>query len=109
MYIHGFDVQGDVTDEQTRCIHYNQKADIVAIKFKCCQTYYACYKCHKGADHIAEVWEKDEFDEKAILCGACGSELTINQYLNSDSACPVCEAMYNPHCKNHLHLYFNME
>ncbi|NEU32086.1 hypothetical protein GN156_15110 [bacterium LRH843] len=109
MLVHGFEVQGELIDSQTRCKHYHKEVDIVAIKFKCCDTYYPCYKCHnETVDHPAERWRDDEFDEKAILCGACGAELTINEYMNNPSACPKCRALFNPNCENHSHLYFEV-
>jgi uncharacterized CHY-type Zn-finger protein len=109
MIIHGINVKGEVMDSKTRCEHYHLDVDIVAIKFKCCATYYSCCRCHaEEADHEAEVWKKDEFDEKAILCGHCGTELTVNEYLNSISTCPMCKSNFNPRCKNHFHLYFEV-
>jgi uncharacterized CHY-type Zn-finger protein len=107
---HGFDVRGALKDKQTRCEHYHLDVDIVAIKFKCCNTYYSCCKCHEeGADHPTEVWKKQEFENKAILCGACGTELTINEYLDSMSSCHYCNASFNSRCKYHSHLYFDLK
>ena len=58
--------------------------DIIAIKFKCCEKYYPCYQCHEEtADHPAQIWNKDEWNIKAILCGVCKTELTINDYMRS--------------------------
>ncbi|MCL6631397.1 MAG: hypothetical protein K6T63_02085 [Alicyclobacillus herbarius] len=96
-------------DDQTRCAHYRTQRDIIAIKFFCCQTYYPCHQCHDAlADHPAQVWPRDRFDEKAILCGACGYELTIHEYLNSSSRCPNCSAEFNPGCASHYSLYFTI-
>lgn len=107
MIIHGHNVEGNVIDNQTRCAHYHQAEDVIAIKFKCCETYYPCYKCHQEeADHQAELWAKAEFDAKAILCGVCGTELSITEYLNRNATCPHCQAAFNPGCKRHRHLYF---
>lgn len=109
MIIHGHGVRGAVIDTQTRCEHYHNKVDIIAIKFKCCGNYYPCIKCHKEeADHRVEVWPKNEFSEKAILCGVCGAELTIEEYITSGSACPNCAERFNAGCANHYHLYFDM-
>ncbi|WP_138419579.1 CHY zinc finger protein [Aquibacillus sediminis] len=109
MNIHGMNVRGSVKDKQTRCKHYDKLVDIIAIKFKCCKTYYPCYKCHEEeADHPAEIWGREEFGQKAILCGECGSELTINEYLTCHSSCPYCHRSFNPGCKNHAHLYFGV-
>jgi len=100
-------IKGKTVDEQTRCIHYHSALDIIAIKFKCCHTYYPCFQCHQEeADHQAETWNKDEFEEKAILCGVCKTELTIRQYMDSNYTCPTCLSSFNPGCYNHNHLYF---
>lgn len=97
-------------DKQTRCKHYNQAMDIIAIKFKCCNQYYPCISCHEEhADHTAQVWPNDEWDTAAILCGACKKELTINDYMACGSTCTSCGASFNPGCSNHYHLYFDMQ
>ena len=102
-------VRGQLVDDYTRCIHYHSPLDIIAIKFKCCNQYYPCYFCHKeDAGHMHKVWQKNEFDEKAVLCGACGNEMTINEYLASGNSCPHCRAAFNPNCSRHYHLYFEV-
>jgi Uncharacterized conserved protein len=104
------EVRGVDLDGQTRCAHYRTAADIIAIKMKCCGVYYACKDCHEAlADHPIEVWPRSEWDSRAILCGACGSELTINEYMQSGYHCPRCKAAFNPGCRNHYHLYFESE
>jgi uncharacterized CHY-type Zn-finger protein len=109
MKVKGFEVKGLEVDPETRCQHYHTAKDIIAIKFHCCKTYYSCYECHEAiSDHPPSVWKKNEFDEKAILCGSCGSEITINQYLKSNWICPGCRAEFNPGCQNHYHLYFEV-
>lgn len=105
--VKGISVYGKPVDNQTRCVHWHSLLDIIAIKFNCCNKYYPCYSCHKEtAAHEATVWPKQEFDQKAILCGACGHELTINEYMNCQNTCPKCASLFNPGCKNHYHLYF---
>ncbi|WP_343795984.1 CHY zinc finger protein [Bacillus carboniphilus] len=107
MNIHGINIKGAVTDNQTRCKHYHSEKDIIAIKFKCCDTYYPCYHCHQEiAGHEPEVWKEEEFDQRAILCGSCGTEITIHEYRNCGSTCPHCKASFNPGCALHYHLYF---
>jgi uncharacterized CHY-type Zn-finger protein len=109
MNIHGVEVKGVGLDNETRCAHYFTPVDIIAIKFPCCNTYFPCYSCHEEtADHSAAVWKKGDMDEKAILCGSCGLELTIRQYLNSGSLCPKCGHPFNPRCSSHYHLYFEL-
>jgi uncharacterized CHY-type Zn-finger protein len=100
-------VKGKLVNEHTGCLHYHSLADVIAIKFKCCQEYYPCYFCHKeDAAHQPEQWEKTELSAKAILCGVCKSEMTIAQYLTCNYQCPFCKAQFNPDCSNHNHLYF---
>lgn len=81
----------------------------MAIKMRCCGVYYACKDCHAAlADHQIEAWPQSEWDQRAILCGACGAELTIHQYMESESRCQACHAQFNPKCRNHYHLYFQV-
>jgi uncharacterized CHY-type Zn-finger protein len=102
-------IKGKTVDTETRCTHYHSDLDIIAIKFRCCETYYPCFSCHEEeANHAPQVWAKNEFDNLAILCGVCKHEMTINKYMKSDSVCPNCEAGFNPKCRNHYHLYFEM-
>ena len=102
-------VQGAELDHHTRCLHYRGPADVIAIKMRCCQTYYACVECHAAlARHPAEVWPQDQWHEKAVLCGVCGSELSVIEYLESGNRCPHCTAQFNPGCRNHYHLYFEV-
>ncbi|MFN6962509.1 MAG: CHY zinc finger protein [Pyrinomonadaceae bacterium] len=106
--VHGTAIEGVDVDPQTRCGHWHGETDIVAIKFKCCGRWFSCFECHAAVacDHSPEVWPRGEFDEPAVLCGACGHRLTINEYLACASTCPHCKARFNPGCANHYHLYF---
>ena len=107
MLIKGQFVLGNVLDEETRCSHYHSEIDRIAIKFYCCYTYFPCYECHsENGCGSADVWPEEKFVEKAVLCGACGYELTISEYLECKSACPACSASFNPGCSLHRHLYF---
>jgi uncharacterized CHY-type Zn-finger protein len=100
-------VKGIPIDDQTRCVHYHSKLDVVAIKFKCCAEYYPCIHCHEeAAGHTVQRWQSSEWNLKAILCGACRHELTINEYFHCNYKCPACDSAFNPACKNHDHLYF---
>lgn len=100
-------IKGNLVDGQTRCSHYHSPLDIVAIKFKCCKEYYPCFQCHQqNTDHTPVKWKKSEFGIKAILCGVCKSELTIQQYLDCNNHCPVCDEKFNPGCLHHRNLYF---
>jgi uncharacterized CHY-type Zn-finger protein len=103
------DVRGVNLDSQNRCEHYRGPGDIVAIKMKCSEVYYACRDCHIAlAGHLPEVWVQSEWDEKAILCGACNTKLTICESMQSSSSCPACRAPFNPRCRNHYDLYFDV-
>ncbi len=100
-------VKGKLTHGHTRCVHYHSQLDVIAIKFKCCGEYYPCYSCHtEEATHPVEVWDKNEFNTRAILCGVCAGEMTIAEYFACNYQCPFCNAAFNPKCKNHNHLYF---
>jgi uncharacterized CHY-type Zn-finger protein len=103
-------VHGLELDAQTRCAHYRSVLDIVAIKMRCCGAYFACKDCHEAlAGHAIAVWPHGEWDEKAVLCGACRMEMTIREYLACESRCPQCGAEFNPGCRNHHHFYFEGE
>lgn len=100
-------VRGVAVDARTRCRHYGSERDVVAVRFPCCGEYYACYECHaERADHDAERWPADAREERAVLCGACGTELTIRAYLDSGHTCPECGSAFDPGCANHYPLYF---
>lgn len=95
-------------DKEGRCKHYQSPVDIIAIKFKCCNTYYSCIYCHlENAAHLPEKWDMELFNQKAILCGECMEEMSISSYLSCDNICPHCSSAFNPKCKNHYHFYFN--
>jgi len=99
-------VLGPVVDDMTRCVHYRTEVDIVAIRFACCNEYYPCHRCHEEtADHPAQQWKLSERDQEAVLCGACGTELTIASYL-ATTECPNCRSPFNERCRLHTHLYF---
>lgn len=96
-------------DEQGRCRHYQSERDIIAIKFKCCQQWYACIHCHEeAAGHAPEQWLKEEFTAEAVMCGSCKTPLSIDGYLASGNQCPSCGAAFNPQCVNHYHFYFEL-
>lgn len=101
-------IYGAAVDHETRCIHYHSNKDIIAIKFKCCDRYYPCYKCHEEeADHHIERWPKEQWNELAILCGSCRTELTIHQYMNT-TICPKCRSSFNENCSLHYSIYFEL-
>ncbi|MCH9634186.1 MAG: hypothetical protein S4CHLAM7_09290 [Chlamydiae bacterium] len=96
-------------DAYSRCTHYFTDKDIVSIKFKCCSKYYACYKCHENLEqHPVIKWERADFSEKALRCGRCQFIFSIQSYLSGENYCPQCSALFNPLCKNHWDIYFNV-
>ena len=101
-------VLGPTVDEQTRCIHYRTPLDVIAIRFACCGEYYPCHLCHaETADHSARPWPASARNEHAVLCGVCGGTVSIAAYLGIE-ACPACAAPFNPGCKQHSELYFEV-
>ncbi|MCU1545592.1 MAG: hypothetical protein JWP30_692 [Homoserinimonas sp.] len=99
-------VLGLVVDEQTRCVHYGTPLDVIAIKFACCGQFYPCHLCHsETADHNATQWPVRSRAEEAVLCGVCGHQLSIADYLDA-AVCPGCTAAFNPGCKLHTNFYF---
>jgi uncharacterized CHY-type Zn-finger protein len=104
------EVRGIGIDAQTRCVHYHSALDVIAIKMARCGTYYACKDCHEAlAEHAIQVWPRSLWNTRAVFCGICGHELTIEEYMDSDSLCPHCSARLNPGCRNHYHFYFATE
>ena len=102
-------IDGRPIDDDTRCTHYDSDLDIVAIRFKCCGRYFPCHRCHaESVDHPTERWPQDELDQHAVLCGGCHRELTIRAYLDAADRCPHCHAPFNPRCREHRHLYFEI-
>lgn len=99
-------VHGPVVDDQTRCVHYRTELDVIAIRFACCGRYYPCYSCHdETADHGSRPWPAGSGGERAVLCGVCRTELTIDGYRGAES-CPHCDAAFNPRCALHYPTYF---
>ncbi|MBD8499546.1 CHY zinc finger protein [Paenibacillus arenosi] len=99
-------IYGAIIDSETRCTHYHTVKDIIAIKFYCCNRYYPCYKCHEeNEDHDIQAWPQEQFEEKAVLCGSCRSQMTILQYMNTND-CPYCQASFNERCALHYSIYF---
>ncbi|ALE85876.1 CHY zinc finger protein [Pseudonocardia sp. HH130629-09] len=103
----GPQVFGDLVDDQTRCAHYGGPLDVIAVRFRCCDRYYPCFRCHAAAaDHPARTWPADARAERAVLCGVCRTELRIDTYVAVDG-CPGCGAPFNPGCRSHHGLYFD--
>ena len=107
MKIHNVNVAGIGVDDRTRCAHYHSERDIIAMKFKCCGEWFPCFECHAElAAHAPQVWPRTEFDVKVVLCGGCGHQLSVREYLDCVSTCPNCSRQFNPGCASHYELYF---
>lgn len=106
-------VAGKCIDKNTRCLHFSSEKDIIAIKFKCCNSFYPCYKCHlECANHSIIRWTRHDLcekDKKVILCGACQNALTFYQYSKGDFECLFCKGKFNPGCALHYNLYFDLD
>ena len=101
-------VRGIDLDSETRRAHWRTALDIVAIKMKCCGVYYACKDCHDAlADHPAQAWPQSAWDEPAVRCGACKTELSIRDYLQCENV-SCLRSRFNPGCRNHYHFYFEL-
>ncbi|MFC7137049.1 CHY zinc finger protein [Halobaculum litoreum] len=105
--VHDTTVRGVDVGPETRCGHYDGPTDVIALRFGCCEAFFACAACHEAtADHAAAAWPRDRFDEPAVLCGVCGARLAVGTYLEADFACPDCGAAFNPGCARHYDRYF---
>jgi uncharacterized CHY-type Zn-finger protein len=83
------------------CQHLYSDLDIVAIKLHCCDKFYPCFSCHKeAADHEPGVWPKAEFNTKAILCGGCGTELSITIIKTQTTPAPTVNQRLTPVAAN---------
>ena len=51
----------------------------------------------RAAGHPAAQWPVEEQSAEAVLCGVCGHELSVREYLAADG-CPRCAARFNPGC-----------
>jgi uncharacterized CHY-type Zn-finger protein len=45
----------------------------------------------------------------AVLCGICGTVLSVAAYVDCDDRCPNCDAAFNPGCRRHYDRYFTEE
>ncbi len=108
--VESHEVRGVDVGPETRCAHYGGERDVIAIRSGCCETFVPCHACHDAvADHDATPWPRNRFDEPAVLCGVCGTALTVTEYLAADHICPACGAAFNPGCAAHHDRYFEDE
>ncbi|CCD23696.1 Hot13p NDAI_0C00350 [Naumovozyma dairenensis CBS 421] len=110
-------IRGKTIDEYSRCIHWNSELDIISLKFKCCSdVYYACYQCHEElTTHPVKRFDLNANpDVKVIICGNCCKEMTFEEYVESKNeydrlCCFNCQSLFNPGCKLHYDLYFELD
>ncbi|EHI75189.1 CHY zinc finger family protein [Streptococcus criceti] len=90
-------------DRAGRCQHYHGLNDILALKCRDCQRFYACYQCHDAlCNHPFKAMDKREVE--LVLCGNCRSLLNWQDY--QTGACPSCQHAFNPNCSRHHAIYF---
>lgn len=103
-------LRGVAVDLETRCEHYDDAVDVVALRFPCCDCFYPCFRCHEAVtDHESERVPREAFDDPAVLCGDCGATLSVGAYLDCEDTCPDCGTEFNPGCRRHRDRYFAVE
>jgi Uncharacterized conserved protein len=91
----------------TRCAHYDDEQDVIAIRFECCDVYYPCFRCHRAAtEHVPTRLSADQKHEAAVLCGVCHRTMSATAYLQANHTCPYCGRAFNPGCAAHHARYF---
>lgn len=104
------EVRGQAVTPLTQCAHWHSPLDIIAIKHACCNQFYACISCHDELEeHESTTWPASKRDKRAVLCGQCKYVLRVDEYLQSGSQCTQCGAKFNPGCRNHWALYFEID
>jgi uncharacterized CHY-type Zn-finger protein len=100
-------VRGIEVGPETRCSHYDDDRDVIALRLGCCEAFYPCHACHDTVtDHESQPWPRNRFEEPAVLCGVCATALSVRTYLDSDHECPACGTAFNPGCQAHYEYYF---
>ena len=95
-----FSVLGMDVDWQNRCEHCTSPLDVVAFRYKCCDLYYACVKCHEVlAEHEIVIWGKTDYETLGVLCGICCTESTMGEYLAGNDRCPNCKTAFDREIK----------
>ncbi|CEP62173.1 Hot13p LALA0_S04e09494g [Lachancea lanzarotensis] len=107
--------RGLLVDDQSRCVHWNSRVDVICFKFKCCQQYYACHSCHDALEthQIQRYKIAPGSSEHVVLCGVCRKTMTFEQYhhtlkCDNNLQCPFCSASFNPNCNLHYSIYFDI-
>ena len=101
--IHGLDL-----DAAGRCRHWRSAVDVVAMRMACCGAYWACVDCHDELAGHPVVRRRLDDPSPAAMCGVCGREMSAIEYLGCGDRCPACGHGFNPGCRLHRHLYFDV-
>ncbi|CDO96523.1 unnamed protein product [Kluyveromyces dobzhanskii CBS 2104] len=97
---------GRLVDDQSRCEHWHGPLDVIALRFKCCNKYYACHQCHQELEsHTPIRYSITEKSVPLIACGVCRLEMSFADYSRT-LQCPKCSSQFNPGCKLHYDMYF---
>jgi len=103
-------LRGVEVDAETRCAHYDTARDVVALRFPCCDAYFPCFRCHDAVtDHESQRVARESFGDPAVLCGVCGTTLSVLTYFDCEDSCPDCSAPFNPGCRRHRDRYFDAD
>ena len=102
-------ITGVQADDAGRCAHWNGPSDVVAFRFPCCDTWWACRNCHDAqAGHAAApIPRQVQHARSSVLCGACYTRFHAHAYLaRREEACEACGHAWNPACRGHEGRYF---
>jgi uncharacterized CHY-type Zn-finger protein len=105
------DIHGVDLTPLTQCAHWHSPLDVIAIKHACCRKFYACISCHNALEssHEPAVWKREDWNEAVVFCGNCKRVWSVQEYMaGKESRCEGCGAGWNPGCKNHWDLYFDV-
>jgi hypothetical protein len=93
-------------------VNSNRVASTLGVSVKCgpsdSSTHFHRKPGGTGKPGTRDVFQYSGADSSLLLvvqCGACRAELTISDYLQCNSRCPICHSNFNPRCRNH-HFYF---
>ncbi|SQA00231.1 zinc finger protein [Staphylococcus aureus] len=101
-------VYGSLIDTETRCRIILPKKILLQLNLNVViNTIHAISAIMSLKKHAIKRWSEPSFNEKAILCGVCKHELTINEYMMVER-CPNCQSRFNNRCKYHYHIYFEI-
>ncbi|MGD7003392.1 CHY zinc finger protein [Corynebacterium halotolerans] len=103
----GVRIRGTAVDGQGRCAHYHSEWDIIANRCATCDTWWACFRCHR--DHADHPFGRVVADSgvTGARCGACGHEMNYAEY-SAATRCLKCGHPFNPGCAAHAPLYFEL-